>query len=55
MQVKNAGLVLRRSIPVTNSSFSKSAGFGILKSAEDMSDYRLTNVFADNASGPVGM
>jgi hypothetical protein len=55
VQIKNAGIELDRPISVTHSSFGKSAGYGIAKSAGDMTDYTATNTFSDNVSGAVGV
>lgn len=41
-------------IPVTNSRFSKSAGFGIRKAAANTSTYLDTNTFEATAAGTVG-
>jgi hypothetical protein len=54
VQVKGAEVTLQAPITVTNSSFSKSPGYGILKNASNTMDYTLTNTFADNVTGNVG-
>lgn len=62
VQIGNAGqgsgavgnLSLRNPITVTNSRFSSSAGYGIVKEAADTTDYAATNTFADVASGDIG-
>jgi hypothetical protein len=53
LQVRNAPLTLGVPIPVSSSSFSGSATFGIVKSSSDMSDYRATNTFSGNAQGDI--
>jgi len=47
-------LVLYRPLPVVSSRFHDSAGFGIKRSKDDVSDYLSGNTFANNASGNVG-
>jgi hypothetical protein len=54
IEVRNAGLTTDAAVSITNSSFSKSAGFGILKSTKNTIDYAATNMFSDNAQGNVG-
>ena len=49
----DAALVIRNPINVTNSTFANSAGWGILKDDEDLTDYATGNTFTDNASGDV--
>ncbi|HKU42510.1 MAG TPA: hypothetical protein VJR89_30340 [Polyangiales bacterium] len=55
VQVRNAGLITDATITITNSSFSDSSEFGILKRANNMTDYKASNVFSNNAKGDVGM
>jgi hypothetical protein len=54
IQVVDAGMSLSVAIPVTNSSFTRSASFGIQKSTSDTSDYASTNTFSSNALGDIG-
>jgi hypothetical protein len=54
VQVIDAGMSLSVAIPVTNSSFMRSPGYGIQKAAADTSDYATTNTFSDNAMGDIG-
>lgn len=49
-----ACLDLQRDLSVTNSMFSNCAGYGILKEADDDTDYTDTNTFSDNELGDVG-
>jgi hypothetical protein len=64
VQVSNGGKatdgglrLLKPAVSVTNSKFSKSAGFGIFKTVGDATDYSAAptgNTFDMNALGPVG-
>ncbi|MBK8263683.1 MAG: hypothetical protein IPK80_20390 [Nannocystis sp.] len=47
-------LVLYRPLPVVSSHFHDSAGFGIKRAKDDVSDYLSGNTFENNASGDVG-
>jgi len=49
-----AALCLDRAIGVTQCSFSKSLGFGILKDESDPTAYEDSNTFTENAAGAVG-
>jgi hypothetical protein len=49
-----AALKLETPTDVKNSTFSKSAGFGILKRASDATNYTTGNTFTAMKSGPVG-
>lgn len=49
-----AALKLLTPIDVKDSTFSKSAGFGILKRESDATTYTTSNTFTDVASGSVG-
>jgi len=53
LQVRNAPLKLDLPIAVTNSSFSDSATYGIVKSKNDTTDYHPTNTFARNVQGDI--
>jgi hypothetical protein len=54
VQMSNAGLSLGVPVSVTNSSFNKSASFGITKTAADTNDYSVSNSFSDDARGDIG-
>jgi hypothetical protein len=47
-------LVLNGPIGVTSCSFSKSAGYGILKGKSDTAAYEANNTFSADARGSVG-
>jgi hypothetical protein len=53
-QATKAALTLERAIGVTSCSFSKSAGYGILKHASDTTAYEAANTFEMVAVGDVG-
>lgn len=55
IDVRNAGLTTAAQVTIQNSSFSKSPGFGIVKNADNMTDYAATNTFVANAQGDVGV
>jgi hypothetical protein len=55
VQVRNAPLTVEKSISVTNSSFSGSPTFGVVKDKNDSTDYLPSNTFANNAQGEVGV
>ncbi|HKP57531.1 MAG TPA: hypothetical protein VJV78_12455 [Polyangiales bacterium] len=52
---RNAGVKTDAAITITNSSFSPSADFAILKQEDNPTDYAATNTFSGNAKGNVGM
>lgn len=50
----SAALTLQGPVDVTNTTITKSAGYGILHDSSDSTDYATTNTFTDNADGAVG-
>lgn len=50
----SACLTVHSPIAVTNSTFFTSSGYGILKDADDATDYAPTNTFTATAAGTVG-
>ena len=49
----SAALTTQQPIDVTNSTITKSAGYGILHDSSDSTDYTSTNTFTDNTDGTV--
>lgn len=48
------GLRLAKPVPVTNSAFFECSEYGVLKDADDDTDYTETNTFTDMGQGNVG-
>jgi hypothetical protein len=54
VEVRNAGLRTEAAVTITNSTFSKSPGFGIEKARAIATDYAATNTFVGNTQDGVG-
>jgi hypothetical protein len=54
IRVQGAALSTAAPIAITNSTFTKSPTYGILRNASNMTDYMSTNTFVDNVQGNVG-
>lgn len=57
VEVGHAGaacLTVHNPVIVTNSTFHDCTGYGVLKDADDVSDYTLTNTFTSTGTGNVG-
>lgn len=53
-EVLDAALQLELVLPVSNCTFTESAGWGLLKDDADATDYEAQNTFESNANGAVG-